>query len=308
MVYNHNDHIQDPCATIPGLYTVRLFSTVANPCGRYHTEKQMEIEKKLTDLTLDDATKLLITLLRNPDHGRFPEYGYDFYLPNLMRTYFASSLKISNTGPKMDDALLKYSPQFYAAAWDLCRRGIIRPGINSFRAQETSEGSAGNGYSITPFGKSWLKEKNGDDFVPTEPDRFAQMLEPFREKFGPSYHQRGQEAIRCYNAHAYLASCTMCGAAAESALLTAAIKKTNDENMVLKMYRSQSGRIKIEKLLIGEETKHLERKFSELHTLLKYWRDEAAHGGKSNIGENEAFTALALLLRFSMFLEEIFLN
>ncbi len=37
--------------------------------------------------------------------------------------------------------------------------------------------------------------------------------------------------------------------------------------------------------------------------LLKYWRDEAAHGKASNIKEEEAFTSLGLLLRFAMFMD-----
>lgn len=50
--------------------------------------------------------------------------------------------------------------------------------------QSTDVGNAGSGYSITAFGRQWLKEPEGDVFVPTEPERFAQLLEPFRERFG----------------------------------------------------------------------------------------------------------------------------
>jgi hypothetical protein len=71
------------------------------------------------------------------------------------------------------------------------------------------------------------------------------MLEPYREKFGPSFHQRVQEAIRCYGAHAYLACCAMCVAAAESALLSIVIAKVNDENDILVKYRSANGRKKL---------------------------------------------------------------
>jgi len=35
--------------------------------------------------------------------------------------------------------------------------------------------------------------------------------------------------------------------------------------------------------------------------LLKYWRDESAHGIESKIQEEEAFTSLLLLLRFAQF-------
>jgi hypothetical protein len=40
-----------------------------------------------SDITLDDATKLLITWLRAPDHDNYPKYGYDIYLPSLITVY-----------------------------------------------------------------------------------------------------------------------------------------------------------------------------------------------------------------------------
>jgi len=42
----------------------------------------------------------------------------------------------------------------------------------------------------------------------------------------------------------------------------------------------------------------------QVRTGIKYWRDEAAHGKASNIGDNEAYTSLALLLRFAGFVNE----
>ncbi|SKA26538.1 Uncharacterised protein [Legionella maceachernii] len=41
----------------------------------------------LSDITLDDATKLLINWLRTPDHGSYLKYGYDIYLPSLLTVY-----------------------------------------------------------------------------------------------------------------------------------------------------------------------------------------------------------------------------
>jgi hypothetical protein len=41
-------------------------------------------------------------------------------------------------------------------------------------------------------------------------------------------------------------------------------------------------------------------------TLLTYWRNEAAHGRASEIGETEAFTSLMLLLRLARFADETF--
>jgi hypothetical protein len=88
-----------------------------------------------------------------------------------------------------------------------------------------------------PFGAQGAAESRRDDFVSTEPQRFAQMLAPYIKRFGPGFHERAQEAVRCYGAHAYLAWCAMCGASAESILLAAAIAKRG-EQQVLKTYAS----------------------------------------------------------------------
>jgi hypothetical protein len=251
-------------------------------------------------MNLEDATALLIRWLRNPDHGNFSSYGYDFYLPALIRTYLRSQ-GIQNQ--EEANKLRELCPVFWAAAWDLCRRGIVRPGINKFGAQATDDGNAGNGYSITPFGTNWLEESDQDDFIPTEPGRFAEMLTPYRDKFGPGFYERAQEAIRCYGAHAYLSCCAMCGASAESIILATAIAKDEKEN-ILKIYNSARGRSNIENILIGKARKQIQNEYKGFTSLLKYWRDEAAHGHASEIKDNEAYTSLALLLRFASFVSD----
>jgi hypothetical protein len=107
--------------------------------------------------------------------------------------------------PEIEPRLREMMPACYAAAWDLCRRGILRPGIREYGAQSTDDGASGNGYTVTPFGEQWLAESNRDDFVPTEPERFAHMFAPYQPRFGVSFQERAQEAIRCYGAHASLA-------------------------------------------------------------------------------------------------------
>jgi hypothetical protein len=250
-------------------------------------------------MKLEDATKLLIQFLRNPDHGSFSKYGYEIYLPNLLITYFGKQ-GIQNE----EQELRKLSPVFYAAGWELCRRGILRPGIKYHGAQATADGGAGNGYSITPFGHTWLKESNHHDFVPTEPERFGEILAKYKHKFGAGFHERAQQAIRCYGAHAYLACCVMCGASAESVILSAAIAKEKDETVILEKYRSANGRKSIENILIGKARKQLQDVYKTYSALLKYWRDEAAHGRASKIEDNEAHTSLVLLLRLAMFVND----
>ena len=246
----------------------------------------------------EDAFNYLIHCLRNPRDSGYSNYGYDVYLPNVMRAYLHAQERMQDV--QADRKMRELSPHFYAAAWELCRRGILRPGVTVLGAQETGDGSAGNGYSVTPFGRTRLAESDRDDFVPTEPDRFAQMLKPFQARFGPGFYERAQEAVRCYGAHAYLACCAMCGAAAESILLAIAIVK-KDEAEVLRSYASVQGRSRVEAFVLGQARQELQREFRAFTILLKYWRDEAAHGKKSGIMDNEAYTSLALLLRFAQY-------
>src|SRR5262245_15449075 len=145
------------------------------------------------DIRQEDAEKEIIEYLREQRLGstRYNEpssYGYDLYIPNVIRRRFPGSHPFH-----VDKDIAPVSPIYYAAAWDLCRRGIIRPGVKSHMAQSTDQGNAGNGYSVTPtpFGDVWLAESTHDDFVPTEPERFGQLLAGFKSLLGPGYHQRG---------------------------------------------------------------------------------------------------------------------
>lgn len=136
--------------------------------------------------------------------------------------------------------------------------------------------------------------------MPTEPERFGEMLAPFQARFGAAFNERAQEAIRCYGAHAYLACCAMCGAAAEAIFLATAMAK-GDEQTTLRDYMGSGGRKKIENRILGQARQALAAEFNGYTGLLKYWRDQAAHGKTLGIGDNEAMTSLAMLLRFANF-------
>lgn len=249
----------------------------------------------------EDANNLLLSWLRSLDHGQYGSYGYDVYLPNLIRGYFERELRGNQQAVELK--VRELMPAMFSAGWELCRRGILRPGVNRHNAQATDDGSAGAGYSVTPFGRRWLEEAQFDDFVPSEPGRFAAMLNAYKDRFGAGFHQRSQEAIRCYGAHAFLSCAVMCGAAAESVILAAASAKCGEEK-VLAEYRSASGRKKVENLLVGGARAPIPDEYRGYTTLLKYWRDESAHGRRSDIQDNEAYTSLAMLLRLCKFVAD----
>jgi hypothetical protein len=248
----------------------------------------------------EDAFHFIVRVLREnlmPDMGS--SYGYELYLPNVIQHYLISVLKRGHGEAQRDYRAT--SPPFLAAAWELCRRGIIRPGVKALGQQSTDEGAAGAGFSVTPAGKRWLKEAGQYDFVPIEPGRFSRLLDSFSPRFGPGFQERAQEAIRCYGANVYLACCAMCGAAAESILLAVATAKQRDAEAVERMYLAAGGRRRVENLIIGQQAQPVKEEFLGYLSLLKYWRDAASHGRRSGIADNEAYTALAVLLRFAQF-------
>jgi len=255
-------------------------------------------------LNQEDAIRYIINYLEFKDDQGFATYGYDLYLPNVMRKWCQENSSALGASTNPEQHLPAISPYFYEASWELCRMGVLRPGIQNYGKQLTDDGSAGNGYSITPFGKQWLAETDRDNFVPTEPGRFSEMLAPYSDIFGPGFHERAQQAIRCYGSHTYLACCVMCGAAAESILLHLAITKDGDEEKILKEYRAANGRKKLENMIISQQKGGIKNDFEICFGLLKYWRDEAAHGRKSNISENESYTSLALLMRCAQFAKD----
>lgn len=251
-------------------------------------------------MNLEDANSLLLQFLQNLDHGNYGAYGYEVYLPTLLRRHF-NNQGVTDHG-QLHGLTRDHYPSMTAAAWEFCRRGVLRPGVKEFGGQATDDGQ-GAGFTITPFGRQWLDQTDLDDHVPIGTERFSQMLGVFTDRYGPAFRQRSQEAIDCYGAHTYLACCTMAGAAAESILLAVAMGKVGEEQ-VAREYRGAAGRLRVESMVIGQQGQGIKTKFQCGTDLLKYWRDASAHGEVAQITENEAFTALSALLRFAQFVSD----
>jgi hypothetical protein len=204
-------------------------------------------------------------------------------------TYIRQSLG-TNSGP------------FHDACWELCRRGVLRPAITYPHSQEPR--FTGFEFAVTTYGGKWLRGLSGYECSPADYGRFSGLLARHAERLGSGYAARAQESLVCYRAQAYLASCAMCGAAAESILLALAIRRTDDEERVLREYQGVTGRTRIERLLIAQQNSHIQTELVSFTQLLKYWRDAASHGASTTIDEEEAFTSLILLLRFARFADE----
>ena len=190
------------------------------------------------------------------------------------------------------------APVFGAAAWDLCRRGVLLPGVVDRYGQIAGHG---DGYTVTPTGAKWIKAVAQGVPLPIEPGRFSKLLDGFTQRLGAGYEERSQEALRCYGASAYLGCCAMCGAAAESILLGMAIAEDGDQEKTEKSCSSGGDRRESENLILASQPENVQTECRGYLGLLKYWGDLTPHGKASGVGEAEAYTALMLLLRFAQF-------
>ena len=242
-------------------------------------------------LTLPEPTDPKVRQHRQSNHQ------CDVWIPSVVVGYWQSRDPARpNINELAEDKILP----FYDAAWNLCRIGVLRPGPILPKGQVVGAHHLGDGYSVTSFGRSWLKEA-ANHSLPNS-SRLAELLNSLGVHFGDGYRQRAAEAVRCYTTLNYLAACTMAGAAAESILLAAAIaKKGGDETKVLATYKSQGGRGRVMTQFLGTVSPGLATQFQHASQVLHYWRDEAGHGTFTTISEIEAHTALTQLLRLAQF-------
>jgi hypothetical protein len=185
----------------------------------------------------------------------------------------------------------------YDAAWELCRIGVLRPG--EIAPRKMSAGSRlGDYYSITEFGRRWLKEAADRPFL--HQSQLNEILQSYGGRFGDGYRQRAVEAVRSYQTCNYLAACVMSGAAAESILLALAIaKRGGNEDKVLDEYRSGRGRARVKSLLLDGASQAVAIPLGTALEVMSYWRDDAGHGVETTIGEPHANQSLTQLMRLA---------
>jgi hypothetical protein len=168
-----------------------------------------------------------LTFFGTPPDDGFPSYGYDVWLPKVIVAYIREVEHSTEHTQHLHGGRRQgeLAPCFYDAAWSLCRRGILRPGIKDVSGFGPANGASGAGYCFTAIGRSWFEQGAPDVFL-ADPDRLSQMFDKLSTRFGFGFLQRATEAVRCHRFGAYLGCCAMCGAAAESILLAVQLRKT----------------------------------------------------------------------------------
>jgi hypothetical protein len=274
-------------------------------CFRAGTNGVCEAGNRLMAVDWEQAFDIIVDRLRQcPDPTTSPVYspafrGYDIYLPLLVPDIANErGDRAFQHGGARQDQVRWYLP-FYDAAAELCRIGVLRPGERTPMGVAVGPSFNGDGYSLTSFGRSWVASK--PESAPRDPARLMAVLHPFAGRLGSGFLERAAEAVGCYRTGHYLATCVMCGAAAESILLAIAIAKVKDDGVVLTDYRSAGGRKRVTDRIGGQLKVGLRDQLETFVRLLGYWRDDAGHGQDSRISEPEANMALLQFLRFAQF-------
>lgn len=265
------------------------------------------MQQSTITITFQDAFDCLINHLQNPP-GLIRKHNpafYDVYLPRNWQIYLQERQN-PRQGENPNESDLE---PFYEAAWELCRRGLLRPAYHYNEERKTILlDSPGKGYALTTYGKQWLEESKNLTHIPSDPDQFSKLISTFQDKLGPAFMERANEAIRSYQARANLSCCVMCGAAAEAIVLALAVAKSGDRETTERDYISRGGRGRVENALIGQQRSDIQDKFRSFTELLKYWRDASAHGRVVNISDIEAQVALNRLVLFAQFATDMWDN
>jgi hypothetical protein len=247
----------------------------------------------------EDASNFLVASLRRSQRSA-STFGYDVWLPKIIEDYIRQTAEVVPQGQVPPQWSEQLSEPFYAAAWDLCRLGILRPGTRYLNAQSHGDG---DGYCVTPRGRTWIAEQEVVPFIPTDRSRTADLLASAGARFGPVYRTRATDAATCYAAGAYYACCAMVGAAAESIALAVAVSRLG-EAKAEKTYFGKNGRRLLEDAVLIGVPAWLDRDFRGHTGLIALWRDRAAHAHEAVVTEGEAYMALRGLLRFAHLVDE----
>ena len=254
-------------------------------------------------MDFDDAYEVLIKFLAalpesvGRDGPKARGHGGDLWIPHVVQGYWQS-----RPDPVVELEDRHFQP-FYDAAWELCRIGVLRPGEFAPRGWATDASSfSGDTFSITRFGREWLKEASGRPIA--DPRRRAQVLQSFADRLGSGYAQRSTEAVRTYRTGNYLAAGMLAGAAAESILLALAIAKVGDQAKVLVEYNTTGGRRRIIKRVGTNVSAQLATQLESVLQPLGQWNDGAGHATMTAVSEVEAHMRLADLLRLAQFAHE----
>ena len=159
------------------------------------------VNLRLPRVSDEEAIDFILSHLRRGKKNQHPlsdGFAFDLYIPDVVLKYLEpqqEEWRRQNPGAGMvgfqPDTITNSRP-FYDAAWSLCIRGILRPGILQNRPQDQRPFMAGAGYDLTPYGREWLAHTDETECLHTEYKRFSELFAVHRNRYCPAYYRRSQ--------------------------------------------------------------------------------------------------------------------
>lgn len=261
----------------------------------------MHYTRSLPKVTYDEVFDFTVDYLRSGKKHRRMGFGeghsYDLYVYDVAYAYIEEYTPYPiPEGRGGGTIMYEYGENlgpFMEVAWSLVSSGIVVPG--SFSIEQRTQGGSLYGFNLTEFGREWIASAE----VTASPRRygdFSKLLSEFDPVFGEFYAIRSQEALSCFRHGNHIACCAMAGACAETILFTAYVKHKGDEEQALKDMTSAGGRGRVEAALLGRLKEGPRMELQTSFSLIKYWRDNSAHGVTGKVSQSEAHVALLTLL------------
>ena len=109
-----------------------------------------------TAISVDDALNFILKKLRTEGPAKFDRDGFDFWVSDYTTRYLDEIQGVRPRPPIEDQRTYDASPPFFDAAWELCRRGVLRPSVRNSFMQWAARYSTGGGNTLTQSGAEWL--------------------------------------------------------------------------------------------------------------------------------------------------------
>jgi hypothetical protein len=107
-------------------------------------------------LGVDDALNYILQRLRSQGPAEHGQHGYHATVVDLASRYVAEVIGSRHPDPIENEDTYAVSIAIYDAAWELARRGIVRPSVHNSFMQFDAFNAAGGGFTLTTIGAEWL--------------------------------------------------------------------------------------------------------------------------------------------------------
>lgn len=113
-------------------------------------------------LKTDDALNYILKSLRQPGPASHGQHGYHATVVSLAERYVSDVLGKHHSDSVENEDTYAVSIALYDAAWELARRGIVRPSVHNSFMQFAAFNAAGGGFTLTEIGAEWLARLSGE--------------------------------------------------------------------------------------------------------------------------------------------------